>query len=133
MNKLFKKVKNSNEGFTLVELIVVIAIIGILSGIMLPKFTGFMAKGKKAEVQSDIRQIYTACTAYFAENGKYPDDKEDIKDYVVISELGTGTATLTETPDTTTDVIITYVKVVKGESFTATCTTNGEIDVKKTP
>jgi len=58
-------------GFTLVELMIVIAIIAFLSVVAIPNFFTFLAKAKRAEAYMNLGSIYTAQKAYWAENGKY--------------------------------------------------------------
>lgn len=60
-------------GFTLVELMIVIAIIAFLSMISIPTFTKFLAKAKRAEAYMNLGSLYVAQKAYWAENGKYTD------------------------------------------------------------
>lgn len=60
------------KGFTLVELLVVISIIGILSSIVLVSMGGARAKARDARRQSDIRQIGSACELYMADNEVFP-------------------------------------------------------------
>jgi prepilin-type N-terminal cleavage/methylation domain-containing protein len=60
------------RGFTLVELIVVIAIIIILAGMLFPAYRGVQNQAKKAQAKNDVTQIVTAVNAYYTEYGKYP-------------------------------------------------------------
>ncbi len=60
------------RGFTLVELLVVLTIIGILAGIILAAVGGARTSGKDARRISDIRQISYALGIYYSVNGSYP-------------------------------------------------------------
>ncbi len=59
------------SGFTLIELMVVVAIIGILALFSVPQFTRYIAKAKRAEAYINLRSIYAAQKAHFAEHGSY--------------------------------------------------------------
>lgn len=61
-----------NSGFTLIELVVVIAILGILAGIAIPRFLDSQASAKGAKIVGDLRTIDSAATTYYAKNSKYP-------------------------------------------------------------
>ncbi len=61
----------NKKGFTLIELMIVVAIIGILAAIAIPNFLKFQAKSKQSEAKTNLKGIYTAETAYYGENNTY--------------------------------------------------------------
>lgn len=72
MLQLFRKRLSNRKGFTLVELLVVISIIGILSAIAIPKFTDATKTARGAKIQADLRTIDSAIQIYYASAGSYP-------------------------------------------------------------
>ena len=65
--------KLNEKGFSLVELIIVIVIIGILTSFAVPRFAVYSHKAKAAEFPTILKQIYNAEMAHEAEVGKYAD------------------------------------------------------------
>jgi type IV pilus assembly protein PilA len=61
------------KGFTLIELMIVVAIIGILAAIAIPNFLKFQAKSKQSEAKSNLGAIYTGQISYFGEANTYGD------------------------------------------------------------
>jgi len=70
------------KGFSLIELMVVVAIVAFLAMIAVPNFNRFLAKAKRAEAYMNLSALYAAEKSYWAEHGKYTD--------VLIGEGGIG-------------------------------------------
>ncbi len=68
MTSLQKK----QSGFTIVELLIVIVVIGILAALVITTFTGIQQKARNTERTTDIKAIHGQVEAYYAQNGKYP-------------------------------------------------------------
>ena len=67
MLKIFLK-KEGQKGFTLIEMMIVIAIIGILAIIAIPQFIQYRQRGHVATLNSDAKNAYTASAAYLVDN-----------------------------------------------------------------
>ncbi|HUI92354.1 MAG TPA: prepilin-type N-terminal cleavage/methylation domain-containing protein [Chitinivibrionales bacterium] len=75
-----ERVKKSNNGFTMVELMVVIAVIGILSSVAIPKFLDASQKAKATEFPTQLTAIYTGELAYITEQSTYASTFANLKD-----------------------------------------------------
>jgi type IV pilus assembly protein PilA len=68
---VMRKLHKDSKGFTLIELMIVVAIIGILAAIAIPNFIRYQMKAKTAEAKTNIGAIRTSEEAFAAENDEY--------------------------------------------------------------
>lgn len=67
-----KKCIYNTEGFTLIEILIVVAIIGVLSAIVVPVYRDYTVRGFNSAATSDLRYLKTALEAEYAEQRSYP-------------------------------------------------------------
>lgn len=70
--QFFTRPKAKDDGFTLVELLVVLVIIGLLASLVAPRVLGYLGEAKHDSAAMQIRSIESALELYFIDNGHYP-------------------------------------------------------------
>jgi general secretion pathway protein G len=76
------------RGFTLIELMVVIVILGILAGFIVPRFMGRPDEARQLKAKIQIESLETALKLYKLDNGNYPDTEQGLKALVEKPETG---------------------------------------------
>jgi len=90
---MFSLKKKNNKGFTIVELLIVIVVIGILALLVITTYSGIQAKARNAKRQTDVASIQTQLEAFFSQNGYYP----SLTDMNSSTWLGTNVKSLDQT------------------------------------
>ena len=85
---MVRKIKNGNRGFTLIELMVVVIILGILALYIGPKIMGEPEKAKRVKARMDIASLETALKMYKLDNGVYPATEQGLQALVEAPESG---------------------------------------------
>jgi len=102
-----RTINNDNKGFTLLELMIVIAIIGILATLAQPMFKTAVLKAKEASLKEDLFNLRNCIDQYFGDNGKYPDSLGNLVDKgymrAIPTDPFTGNSDWTEVPPDTTN------------------------------
>ncbi len=118
-----KKMLKNKQGFTLIELMIVVAIIGILAAIAIPNFMNYQCKAKQSEAKSSLGSIRVAQEAYFAEYDTYSTDK----DAIGFATKGTGEYTITIDPADGTGFTATAAATLKNNPDEWTINSTGTL------
>jgi len=79
---------SSNRGFTLIELMVVIVILGILAGLIVPRIMGRPEQAKQLKAKIQIESLETAIKLYKLDNGMYPGTEQGLQALIDQPETG---------------------------------------------
>lgn len=80
--------RNGTSGFTLLEIMVVIVILGLLAAIVVPKLIGRTEEAKRTQTRIQIKNIEQALQLFKLDNGFYPSTEQGIEALVRIPEIG---------------------------------------------
>jgi type IV pilus assembly protein PilA len=134
MRSLNQRVRSEADGFSLIEVLVVILVIGILAAIALPAFLGQRSKGQDSDAKSNARNVVSSLETYYANERKYTgaDTSQEITKGGIPIGTGKGKVDLTLDADTYTvvahsqsDAKFTIEKDSDGK-LTRTCDKTGE-------
>ena len=88
MNRISPFKKTDCRGFTLIELMVVIVILGILAGLIIPRIMGRPEEAKQLKGKLQIESLETALNLYKLDNGGYPDTEQGLQALIEKPETG---------------------------------------------
>jgi type IV pilus assembly protein PilA len=123
--------RDRTRGFTIIELLIVVTIIGIISAMAIPAYMGYVTRAKVAEAAEMVGPFKTAVTDRFLQNGVFPADNAaagfdapaaEKGQYVKSVQVAGGVIVLTFGDPALLDRTITYTPVAAGAAITWTCT-----------
>ena len=80
MERLAKMIHRGEKGLTLIELLIVIAILGIIAAVIIPNIAGFLTSGNVAAANTEVENVKTGALGYFAKYNYWPTDSANLTD-----------------------------------------------------
>ena len=130
MLKSFNRKLKNQKGFTLIELIVVVIIVGILASVAVPLYTGYIKRAKISEATSSVGAVKTALMAKYQKDGAFPNacgDSAAIKtDLGIVLDVTNWTYATDGDGDIAATAIAAAGANLVGGTITLTSTVNGD-------
>ena len=82
------RIKSNSRGFTLIEIMVVIVILGILAGLIIPRIMGRPEEARRLKAMIQIESLETALKLYKLDTGAYPDTEQGLQALVQPPDTG---------------------------------------------
>ncbi|EEY37693.1 pilin [Vibrio mimicus] len=141
-----KAYKNKQQkGFTLIELMIVVAVIGVLAAIAVPQYQKYVAKSEAASALATLTGLKTNAEAYTVETGSFPTNNENAQLGTPTSSMGTiayanggnsgaaGTITFSFTGTVSPDLKNKGIRLSRTATGTWTCESATALDVGVRP
>ncbi|MGF1815098.1 type IV pilin protein [Vibrio splendidus] len=139
-----KNRRTNQKGFTLIELMIVVAVIGVLATIAVPQYQNYVKKSEAASGLATLRALVTNIDNFHAENGTFPTDVGDVGGASDMNKLGTialtaasgstsSQAKFTFGANSTLASTETIILEKNGTSGLWTCTETTDITIKNCP
>ena len=81
-NRIGSPVRSGEKGLTLIELLIVVAIMAIIAAVIIPNVTAFRATGTLAAANEEASNVKTAAIAHYAREERWPDDSGELADFL---------------------------------------------------
>lgn len=127
--------KNKQSGFTIVELLIVIVVIGILAGLVITTFNGIQQKARDTERETDIKALHSQLEAFWAQKGYYPsltdmNDRTASTGFVAVNMKGLDPGAFKD-PKATANALITTPGAT-GYAYAVSTTAGGSCEADDT-
>lgn len=125
--------KTKQSGFTIVELLIVIVVIGILAGLVITTFNGIQQKARDTERETDVKALHAQIEAFWAQKGYYPsltdmNDRTATTGFVAVNLKGLDAGAFQDPKGTATALVATPAASAYAYAVTNSAGTTCEAD-----